>query len=921
MMRKSFFTQGLLFILFFTSQVCAQNLPAGFTTNEIASGWDAPVGACFNKTGTMLFVWQKGGKVYVCNRNASTGVYTKQSTPVLDISAEVGDWRDHGLLGFALDPNFESTGLIYLMYVVDRHYLMKFGISGYSATTDDYFSATIGRITRYKTATSGGVLTATASSRSVLLGESKSTGIPILHESHGVGTLAFAADGTLLASAGDAASYNTTDSGSLAETYYVQAITDGIIRSNENKGAFRSQMINSLNGKILRIDPATGNGVSSNPYYSSSAPRAASSRVWAMGFRNPYRFCVKPGIGSLYPSVGDLGELYVADVGWNTYEELNIVRAPGQNCGWPLFEGIKAQANYMALSPLNLDELNPRYGVSGCTKRYFNFKELIKQAVPDNSTTIYNPCSSTTLITSPNPNRFVHRYPSLDWKHYTDSARVGVFTGTVLGVAQIGSAASGVTGTSFQGNSGVGGCIYTGSMFPPEYKNRFFMSDYGANWIKTVTMATSEDVSKVDHFASGGFAAVVCLVENPADGSMVLVDIGTNKIIRVSYGGNKFPVVKITSNKTYGTAPLAVNFTGNGSYDPEGSAVTYSWNFGDGTALNTTANPSHTFTTSNSQPKMFVVQLSVKDNQNQVSTDSIIISANNTPPVVNITSPVKNSNYRLGSDTSYSLKATVTDAQHTAGQLKYEWQTFLRHNNHQHPEAIDTNRNTTTRISRIGCNGDTYYFLVKLRVTDAAGLYTEDSSKIFPQCTGVVAASLYYADAVAYKDYNNVIWAMQSEINLSSFEIERSCDGVNFYSIAFVPAKRTEGMNLYEWHDEHPCNGNNYYRIKMVSIGTACMYSDVLPLYAKAKDTEALTARPVPFKNEFELGGTFTEAGAVMIRISDMQGRPVKVMSEKVRTGYNSFRIQDLETLSPGVYTAEIIQQNKRRVMKITKGN
>ena len=86
----------------------SQTFPSGFSSTNIASGWNSPVGAAFTKNGQQLFVWEKEGKVYVCNRNGS-GTYVKQTDPVLDISDEVGDWRDHGLLGFALDPEFTTN--------------------------------------------------------------------------------------------------------------------------------------------------------------------------------------------------------------------------------------------------------------------------------------------------------------------------------------------------------------------------------------------------------------------------------------------------------------------------------------------------------------------------------------------------------------------------------------------------------------------------------------------------------------------------------------------------------------------------------------------------------------------------------------------------------------------------------------------
>jgi hypothetical protein len=138
----------------------------------------------------------------------------------------------------------------------------------------------------------------------------------MLYQSHGVGSLVFASDGTLLVSCGDGASFNVEDSGSIDHTYYKQALIDGIIRPEENVGAFRAQLLNSHNGKLLRINPENGDGVSSNPFFDASAPRSAKSRVWALGLRNPFRVSIKPGTGSADPLTGDIGEVYIGDVGW-----------------------------------------------------------------------------------------------------------------------------------------------------------------------------------------------------------------------------------------------------------------------------------------------------------------------------------------------------------------------------------------------------------------------------------------------------------------------------------------------------------------------------------------------------------------------------------------------------------------------------
>ena len=335
MMKNNYKLLNLFVAFIFSFQtggIVAQTLPAGFSVSDIG-GWTTPIGTTFNNDGSKMFVWEKAGKVFVLNWNSSTNTYVKQATAVLDISPEVGNWRDHGLLGFALDPNFDVNGLIYLSYVVDRHHLINFGTGSYNANTNTYYAATIGRVTRYQTTTTAGNLVAVPASRTILIGETKTTGIPILYESHGVGSLAFATDGTLLVSTGDAASYDATDYGSEPLSYYAQALTDGIIRTNENVGSYRSQIINSHNGKILRIDPATGNGISSNPFYNAGSPRSAESRVWAMGLRNPFKFTFRPNSGSSNPATGDLGEIYVSDVGWGDVEELTIIKEAASNAG------------------------------------------------------------------------------------------------------------------------------------------------------------------------------------------------------------------------------------------------------------------------------------------------------------------------------------------------------------------------------------------------------------------------------------------------------------------------------------------------------------------------------------------------------------------------------------------------------------
>ena len=398
-------------------------MPAGFSSQYLLNTADASnnfnfaVGLTFTKDGKQIYVWEKDGRAYVCKWDNALNKYVKQTTAVLDLTDEISNVHDYGLLGFTLDPDFDTNGYIYLMYVVDRWFL------GFTSVKDEA-GATFGRVTRYKLTTSGSNIVIDAASRKILIGDAVDNGIPIMHLSHGTGALHFGSDGTLLCSTGDGASYNATDDGGGdGGSYPGDGKTKGIIKANEDVGAYRAQMLNSHNGKILRIDKNTGNGIVSNPFYDPTKPNSPKSRIWALGLRNPFRFNVKPNTGSMNPLDGDPGSLYISDVQWNNYEEMNICDKPGQNFGWPIYEGIfkiEGSDTYATRNINSLDEPNPLFGQTGCTQQYFYFKNLIRDASPTSNTNVFNPCNSSQVISAGannSPSRFVHAPPALEWKH------------------------------------------------------------------------------------------------------------------------------------------------------------------------------------------------------------------------------------------------------------------------------------------------------------------------------------------------------------------------------------------------------------------------------------------------------------------------------------------------------------------------
>jgi PKD repeat protein len=184
----------------------------------------------------------------------------------------------------------------------------------------------------------------------------------------------------------------------------------------------------------------------------------------------------------------------------------------------------------------------------------------------------------------------------------------------------------------------------------------------------------------------------------------------------------------------FGPSPLTVQFSASGSSDPEGFPVTYRWDFGDGSAIGTQSNVVHVFNAPSGVPTSFLVTLTVSDRSNATAQATLLISANNTPPTVTILSPTNGMRYPLLTETIYDLRATTSDAEHAASELSCVWQTTLHHNSHIHSDPPDTNCASSVTVAPLGCDGQTYYYTIALRVTDAAGLSTTQEVRLDPDC-------------------------------------------------------------------------------------------------------------------------------------------------------------------------------------------
>ena len=335
-------------------------LPSGFSETVVFTSLTQPTAVRFSPDGR-VFVAEKSGLIKVFD-----GLTDTTPTVFADLSTNVYNFWDRGLLGLALDPGFPSRPYVYVLYAHDAAIggtAPRWGTPGIlsdpcpnppGATANGCVVS--GRLSRLEAA--GSVMTGTE--RVLLEGWCQQ------YPSHSLGSLAFGADGALYVSGGDGASFTQADYGQFGTPRNPCGDPPGGVGATLSPptaegGALRSQDLRTntdpvgLNGTVLRVDPSTGDALPDNPL--AFDPDVNARRIVAYGLRNPFRLAVKPGTN----------ELWVGDVGWDVAEEIDIVRPNVlENFGWPCYEGTGRQSAY---DGLNLDLCESLYAAPGAVRQ------------------------------------------------------------------------------------------------------------------------------------------------------------------------------------------------------------------------------------------------------------------------------------------------------------------------------------------------------------------------------------------------------------------------------------------------------------------------------------------------------------------------------------------------------------------------
>ncbi|MBL0356922.1 MAG: T9SS type A sorting domain-containing protein [Chitinophagaceae bacterium] len=194
-------------------------------------------------------------------------------------------------------------------------------------------------------------------------------------------------------------------------------------------------------------------------------------------------------------------------------------------------------------------------------------------------------------------------------------------------------------------------------------------------------------------------------------------------------------------------------------------------------------------------------------------------------------------------------------------------------------------------------------------ITADAASKAADRFMIYFRQVSVLPVTFTSLNAYRKNKTVNVEWKVENEINIGSYEVERSTDGIRFskqHSLTNVT--NNNSSNTYQWTDVQPQVGLNYFRIKSMDNDGRWKYSNVAKVFF-GKEASAITVFPNPV-SEGKINVFFTEQqpGDYTARLFNNTGQLMKSVKLQ-QIGSNGNAVINLDNgIIHGNYILEIIK-------------
>ncbi len=184
-------------------------------------------------------------------------------------------------------------------------------------------------------------------------------------------------------------------------------------------------------------------------------------------------------------------------------------------------------------------------------------------------------------------------------------------------------------------------------------------------------------------------------------------------------------------------------------------------------------------------------------------------------------------------------------------------------------------------------------------------------------------ADILTFDAVLKNKQVELKWVSLPNAIVTNYSIETSIDGFNFEELLTVDAKATSTLSItYLEKDASPQKGISYYRIRQNNAEGDFKYSNSIKIEnqdSKASNLELISVGPNPFSTGFTIKWELAFEGTIDVKLTSTNGQVALKQTINSTLGINSYHINDVNNLIPGIYIVSVTDGKTIKNIKLFK--